>query len=420
MYPFFDAPAAGRPMKYVGWEWDPKAGEWVESRVREIEIEVPVTRYPKPKKPPQPWQPLDVPGWKWNGREGIWEERPMPYEIVWVTPPRPPKPKEWPSRTQPAEVPGWRYSYMYEVWEKIPMEQVQEKVQMERTPMPKYPPGSEQLSVVEGWSWSEARREWVATIVVAEKVGFRPPRSLPPGVTQDAWMELYSFEQLFIEEVTYFVNQGYTLEAARRITRDNFDNLIRMMYAQERAGAIRSWTGLVSAVSGMPEIEVQELTVYALVALVAAAVGYLIGTILRGLLLHDEESLVMGAKPNTYLLGPGNWAYSRNIGTSLGGIPYYSDCGGIGAGYSRHKRAEWGGRTDIIDFPGGFVEEGYVFPYFVKYTWSYWKVRYVGMLSSVGSNIYALKKGDSDAGAPVPLGQLIPFGEWCEGFDWYL
>ncbi|GAH45606.1 unnamed protein product [marine sediment metagenome] len=93
---------------------------------------------------------------------------------------------------------------------------------------------------------------------------------------------------------------------------------------------------------------------------------------------------------------------------------------GIGAEWVRYKRAGKGEKYDIIDFPGGFVEEGFVFPYFVKYTWSHWVLEYVGMLFSVSGNLFALKKADDDWYAGLPAGVTVDYEHWCKDFHYYL
>lgn len=420
LWPWFEPPAAIAPKRYYGWHWDPAIREWVKDEVSEIQIYVSAPKYPKPTEIPRPAQELFVLGWNWNGRAGEWEEAPMPTERIAVSEPRPDAPTVVPSRTQPAQVLGWRYNFNTKVWEPIQMPITLIEAGGERPPKPEFIPGPEISTEAEGWSWSETTEKWVATIIMAEPIGFTPPRSLPPGVTEATVFEMYSFEQLFLEEIIYFQNQGFTYEAARQITRANFDPLIRMMYAQQRGDAIRGWQGLVTAISGHPKIVIQEYTVIGLLYLITAAFGYLIGTILEGLILPDREGFVLTAHVNTYLIAPDDWKYSRHIDATPEGRPIYVECDGIGTEYVRFKRGLGKGWTDRIDFPGGFLEEGYQFPYYVKYVWQYWVLEYVGMMFSLHSIFYALKKGDFDAAARFGHGYKLPRERWCADFDWYL
>lgn len=420
MYPWFEALPAGAPMKYDGWRWDPAIAEWVEDDVAEITIEVEVPKYPKPALEPRPELPAQVPGWQWSDSMQEW------FEIRFAgghyeQQPRPPMPEWIPKETEKYYAEGWYWSVRKPGWAKdwswVPdMTWIPEP----RPPMPKYVPGPAVPPDVEGWSWSEANKEWVATIVVGEPIGFTPPRSLPPWVTEEAIFELYSWEQLYLEEVRFFVSQGYTLEAAKNITRDNFDNLLRMIRAQSTSGAKDGWQGMVSAMSGQDLIVIKEITVMALLALAAAAVGYLIGTILDRLVTPAEDYVHLTGGVTTFLLGPDIWVYSRRIGTSPTGREYYSECDDIGAEYSRHKRGYGIGQGDIIDFPGGFVEMGFKFPYFVKYTWEYWELVYVGMLASSGPDFYVLKVGKYFTGEVVGPASMVPADEWCPNFRFYL
>lgn len=420
LWPWFEAPPAGWPMRYDGWVWDPKSKEWVTTAVEEVTFIIKVPKYPKPTREPRPAQPLYMPGWYWNGRRGVWEETTMPFESVLVIPERPPMPTEWPSRTQPAEVPGWRYSFMYEVWEKIPMEGHTEMVEQERGPMPEYVPGTEQSSIVEGWSWSEQQKVWAATIIIGEPVGFTPDRSFPPGTDSAAVNLVYPMTEQYLHFYQSLINMGLDPDEAKRIGGmmvDGFWNMSRSALTKQRAELYRQ--SLLPAAVALSD-KLEALAVSGAVLALAAIAGALIGSIAERLTFPADESFSLSAPGNTYLLGPGNWEYSRNIGRSMTGRPLYSSCGGIGTEYTRHRRGWGAGATDIIDFPGGFVEEGYQFPYFVKYTWSHWYITYVGMLFSAGQGFYALKEADLDSEVKLVLGESLPYEQWCSGFDYYL
>ena len=226
MYPWFDEPAVGFPMKYDGWNWDPAEREWVEADVAEVEVEVQVPAYPKPEETPRPARPLDVPGWYWNGRAGVWEERPMPLERVQQEMERPLAPVGAPHEEDPVRVPGWQWSDSMQEWVKVPVsrrdiaegrERVPEpryaprpelswrvdgwvwsstqlkwnespmplewvEVEQERGPKPERPPDLGVPIEAKGWTWSIEFKLWVANTFETAKAIFTPPRSLPPGV----------------------------------------------------------------------------------------------------------------------------------------------------------------------------------------------------------------------------------------------
>lgn len=407
-------------MKYDGWLWDPAKREWIETDVEEVTVEWEEPKYPKPTEEPRPEQPLYVPGWYWDGRARRWEEETMPYREVWVTPERPPMPTEWPSRTQPAEILGWRYSFEDREWQEVEMEKVPEMREMERGPKPEYPPGPGVPDEVEGWSWSRYNDEWVATIISAQRVGFEPPRSFPPPVSLAVALE---FAPTDLEMIVFM--------------RQLMDGGMSWVQANDTVELVRSrWTDLavaarVAAREATWQLFIQQdvankfghkipLGAVAFLGTVTALTGWLIGSIMERLTFVDADMYTLTERVNTYLLGPDNWVYSKHIGTSRKGRPYYSSCEGIGTEYVRYKRAPGKGKFDTIDFLGGFVESGYDFPYFVKYTWSHWSLEYVGFLINVGADKYMLQEGHYDPAERLWRGFMFPFEEWCQDFHWYL
>ena len=146
----------------------------------------------------------------------------------------------------------------------------------------------------------------------------------------------------------------------------------------------------------------------------------MIGTIADRLITPDTESMVLKEPPGTYLMRWELYYYSRMISISVKGQPYYSVCDDIGTSYVRHMRPRQRAGIDIIDFPGGFVEKGHVGAYYVKYTWQYWILKYIGMLTRRGPNFYTLREKEYDprASGRPPFSLLAP--DWCTNFHWYL
>jgi len=376
MYWWFKPPAAGAPMRYDGWVWDPEGKEWVRSVVEKISIEVPVPKYPKPTEAPRAEQPRDVIGWYWFDQPGVWEEVPL-------TP-----------------------------------QQLSEQVVPE--PKPQYPPGPAVLDFTEGWSWSKSQEEWVATIVMAERVGFDPPRSFPPNVDLAMVNMTYPMAEQYAIFYKSLIDMGLTETDARKIgssMTDAFWNMSRSALTKHRAELYKQ-SLLPSGVALSDKIEA--IGVYGAIIALAAIVGLLIGSIMDRIITPEEDMFLMPEHEGTYLMGPGEWFYSRNVGVSPMGNLYYSKCQGIGTDYVRHKRGVWGKLGDKIDFPGGFVESGFQFPYWVKYTWHFWDIAYIGMLYSSSEYFYGLKKEFiSLVERAKPVSVRKP-EDWCTGFDWYL
>ena len=373
--PWFKAAAAGPPVRYAGWIWDPANREWLPEEMRPVTVTIEPELYP------------------------------MPTQL--------------PSRVYSAQQPGWSYSF--------------------------------------------TTHEWVPTIVMATAITAEPIRSLPPDVTMD---DVY-------QAAVYDVNIRNVLESLKLgavppegFTRVHIDNLIRMLeksgytraaadkvmaqYVKLTAGvdpatkariwkaatksifecwqrshkvgtatAQHYWADYVKNSLGETSKSLGPTAAAAVWVLVAAVAGFLLGRLMDLVLTPKEELFVLHEEARTYLIGPEFWKYSRMISRTPAGTPYYSMCEEIGTTWVRLRRGTGAGDVDIIDFPGGFVESGYDFPYFVKYTWSYWTLSYVGMLSHQGTNVYSLRRGDRDRGGLRP-GSMIPAEEWCSGFHWYL
>lgn len=419
MYPFFKAPEAGAPMRYLGWVWKPEIKEWVRVDTEKLKVTLPEREFEKPTEPPKPEQRADVPGWWFNEYMSAWEEIPL-----------------------------------------LPLEIAEG---MERGTMPLFPPGQAGPSRVPGWYWSEEHGAWLEAITAMPVVEFEVPPSLPPEISMDdiVTAAVYDEEIRAVLEVL-----RHRFDPVTGLTKHSIDNLIRMMencgmteaYARN---IIKQYQQLTVGLTSAEKAEVwnhasraiydnwrkshrvgtsmartywaervrRSLGVkphgfeatYTTVALVfmAAAFGWLIGRLLNKVAFPGDELAISIGGRGAYLLGPGEWCYSKLIGRSAKGRPYYSNCGGIGTAYVRHKRPEYKGGSDIIDFPGGFVEEGHVGAYFVKYTWQYWTLEYVGMSARMGRNWHMLREGNTDQ-TPMSLAYVLPEDQWCTDFRWYL
>lgn len=397
-YPWFEAPAAGAPQRYVGWTWDPSAKEWVRDVVVPIKVEVMVPKFPRPISVPRSAQPINVPGWYWNGRAGIWEE--------------------------------------------IPLSIIEMSEGFERGSMPAYPPGPAVGIDQPGWSWFEAENEWVATSLTGRPLEFLPPPTLPPDVENVEILLAGHMGDLNIRMIRWAVSYGMSYRDAVGFAGRAMEDfagwgkamtpmVYKALWAKYSVGL---WDKIGSYTSSKPflpvkvpieeryaqEAVVSEAFVTGVLVLVAAAIGYMIGTILDRLITPAEDYFVLSESKGTYLVGPDDWKYSKYIGLSPDKRLYFSECQDIGTDYTRHKRG-WGtAAVDTIDFPGGFIESGYQFPYWIKYTWQTWSIEYVGMLESVGQNLYRLKVGRGFTGKIEGRGRVLPSAKWCSGFHYYL
>jgi len=420
LHPWFDPPPAGAPMKYDGWVWEPAEREWVEVPVARIEVEVQVPKYPRPTEPPIQEKPFDVPGWRWSDSMQEWIETRMPLERVRREMERPPPPVGPPHEGEPFYVPGWVWNSRLREWTESPMPLEWVDVQQERGPMPEYVPEEGRPSEVEGWSWSEAGQEWVATIIFGQRIGFEPPRSLPPVITRAMVEGVYPYAEIAERATEMLIHGGYTPEQARQYGITVIEMVRNMSMAASRAG---HQARLERAVEVYQEFDPGMGAKYMLPVILYVTftlVGWVVGRIMAALVWPEALSEILVDRKGTYLLGPDEWLYSKNIGKSIGGRTYYSHCGSIGDAYVRHKRARGKDGYDVIDFPGGFVETGFKFPYWVKYTWSHWVLQYIGMLESSGERFYRLKECDYDRFATVLAGYSVKQSEWCKDFHYYL
>jgi len=327
---------------------------------------------------------------------------------------------EPPEAGAPVRYDGWFWDPANKEWMPIEMAPMKLVVTYQLYPKPTKMPSREFSSEQPGWSYSFTKFEWVRTVVMAEPVDFTPPRSLPPWVTQKAVFELYSWEQLYLEEVNTFIAQGYTMEAAKRITRNNFDNLLRILWAKQAAANKSAWKVAVEGLGKDPDFMRETVLVYGAVIIIAAVIGALIGDIMERFTFRDIDAFTLKEPIGVYLMRYDHYVYSKNVGVTTEGRRLYSACDDIGTSYIRHRRPRGRKGVDIIDFPGGFVEEGHKGVYFVKYTWRAWTLEYIGFLVSVGANLYALKEGEVDPYVDPSRPFGVDASRWCPDFRWYL
>lgn len=456
LFPWFSPPAAGAPVRYYGWVWDPARRTWIPDDVPRVSITVKPVRYPKPLYPPGPAVPSKVEGWKWSKGKKGWLPLPMPLETVAIGEPRPPKPLLPAAHPGVGEVLGWVFDFQDMVWNEAPMPVKLVEREKERPPAPKYPPRSAVPEKVPGWYWDDATLQWLEVILAEAVVGYQPQIPLPPGISMSDVEAAAAFDpsiQLALETLSHpwippillteyetrtflrlLTESGYSVAGAREMM-VKYAEVTKGMKAEEvvkvwqkvAETVIHNWK-LVHAVSPNQgqNISVDNfrrsmgvslqgpLRTFVIFALMymTAMVGWAIGTILEKILLSHEELLVLKPDIQTFLLGPDLWYYGRHVGVSATGLRYYSCCDGIGTTYVRHMRATAYGGVDILDFPGGFLEEGWHRGMFVKYVWKEWHIKYVGFLIRINDGLFQLKRAPLPPGAP-------PFMVWTEAEHWW-
>lgn len=442
LFPWFKPPEAGAPMRYAGWRWDPGIREWVAMDVPSIQVKVKPGPYPKPTEPPRPFQTDEVEGWEWSEIYEVWEEREMPKIEKWHYPgelPWPRKPTWMPSRTLPAEVKGWKYQFEGAVWGMVPYCDIYREF---RPPQPKYPPGPEGETEVIGWSWSEHYKEWLEVIYAERVIEFEPPGTLPPGL--DLTLASYPghMEMLQNHIRAWALAQGLPWGEAEGFARRAMEDfggygkaMTSDMYGRVWGHyAVSFWDKIGRLKFPKPPprygltLEEQYAGITAwretlnvgILVVIAAAIGATIGYILQREVFPQEGEIVHRDKRGTYLFGTDDWLYAGIRAITKKGVQYYSGCGSIGTSYIRHKRGYGAGWVDTIDFPGGFVEEGWHKGLFVKYTWSHWELEYVGFLIHTTKNLYRLQ-GSEDPEFLSAYSFILNDDEVCRDFtDEYL
>lgn len=335
------------------------------------------------------------------------------------------KQRLWPWFEPPVAPPPMRYDGWF--WEPrnkewLPTEMVPMTIAFEpkRFPKPTQMPSRDFSSEQPGWSYSFTTFEWVQTIIMSEPVDLVPPRSLPPYVTDEmilAGVPLLEQHRLFYERL---VSLGLQPHEAKRIADITGEYIVGLMKAKYPFETKTMWKNYSVEVENQWWILKQEILIKGGLILIAAAIGYLIGTIMEGLTFPDIDVFTLKEPAGTYLMRYDHYLYSKMVALTRTGKPYYSACEDIGTSWIRHRRAPIGGRVDVIDFPGGFVEEGHVGIWFVKYTWSAWLLEYIGFLTNVGGNYYVMREGNRDRYAVGKAPFTLPSSQWCTGLHWYL
>jgi len=463
-HPWFEPPAIGAPTRYFGWNWDPEERKWVESVISKTSVVVAGAAEEKPKYPPHGPQPAEVSGWKYDEQDGVWNEVPTAHREAWVEIRHPAKPTLPPTTGRGEEVLGWYYSSKDEEWKSVPIPAQYVDWYEERVEKPQYSPGHEQKSNVSGWHWDPNEKEWLPTIVATEVVDYQPLRPLPPSLTfedvqaagvynvdvkeviealEASAQPIAAFSRVHIDNmIRMLTRSGYTEAAARgvleqyaKLTAGLTSTEKAKVWSQATATIYRTWQR--SHMMGVSESQriwannvgtyMTELkpilgtkTMVGVLVLTTAMIGVMIGTLLERITFPREGFIRLGQPGGQYIMHTEDWLYADFVGRSVKQNVYFASCGSIGTDYVRHKRAEPGSIHDTIDFPGGFIEEGWKGGLFVKYTWEHWTMSYIGMLSSVGQNLWQLKRADlKHFGSTGPVWQKKP-EDWCPNYRWYL
>lgn len=420
LQPWFAAPAAGDPKRYYGWNWDPEERKWVETPVSKTSLVVAGEVEDKPEYPPHEPQKAEVSGWKYDEQDGVWNEVPTAHHEGWVEIRRPPKPTLPPTTGRGEDVLGWHYNTETKKWMGVPIPAQHVEWYDERADKPLYKPGHEQKRDVSGWHWDPEDKVWLRTIVAREVVDFEMPRTLPPGVTQAMVDGVYPYADIMRKAQEMFIAQGIPAHDAHQLAVTVIERIKDMMTATSRGGQVERFRNMNIYLKDFSPGMLPGWLMPVVMFIVTNLVAYAIGGILEAITVPIEAFIRLGQPGGQYIMHTEDWLYADFVGRSVEQNVYFASCGSIGTDYVRHKRPEPYGIHDIIDFPGGFVEEGWRWGLFVKYTWDHWIMSYIGMLESVGQNLWQLKKADlKHFGLTGPVWQKKP-KDWCPDYRWYL
>ena len=313
----------------------------METDVEPITVQMVHVPKPKPVLPFDPGGPYVVLGWEWDVGCQCWEETPVPRSGEYLPYPYPPKPTQLPSRDFPAEVDGWFYDFDKLEWVKGVYIQKYYWQADPHPPMPDYIPGPSGEDRLEDWYWDYELKEWRAIIKPVATLEFTPPRSLPPGMDRERLAIQFPLEQQYLLFIQKLIEQGLTPADAKRIADVMGEAILKTVWSQQKAMHQGLWQGVTTKVSAEMSNMQEAIAVNVLVPIIAAAVGVFIGYTLQSFVYLDEEYISMSSAVLTYLLGPDEWIYSRNIGQSVLGAHWFSSCENIGMDDFRHKKTNY-------------------------------------------------------------------------------
>jgi len=420
LFPWFSPPAAGAPVRYYGWAWDPETREWVATDLEPIQITIPQEIGPMPSSPPGPARPNRVLGWEWSPSTGKWWEMPMPMVEKLGRKERPPMPEYPYGHPELGETKGWAFDFVTRGWTPIEMPLEMIEVEQERPPAPEYTPGPEIPVRVPGWQWNRDEQEWIRVVAAEEFVEFEPPSTLPPYVDVAGLHVVYPLEQQYELFVQSLIARGLAPHEAKRVAEAIGESVLKTIWARKTEMNRDMWTDVSTQLRAQTGDLLEKIGVAAVLIIIAAAIGFVIGDILERLTIPRRERISLKPPEPTFLLGPDKWLYGKHVGRSVKGENYYSACYEIGTTYVRHKRGYGVGVIDVIDFPGGFVEEGWAWGKYRKYTWELWTIKYVGFLIRINDGLFRLKRAPLDPDAPPFIVFQMPEAQWCTDFLYYL
>jgi len=419
LVPWFAPPAAGAPQKYAGWIWSPEDNDWLATPMTPFLIHFGYQRAPEPDYIPVRALPYKVPGWQWSDSMQGWYEVPIPGAGHYETGPYPTKPDWVPSTGKPSVVPGWEYNFDGFVWVMNYQDLPQVWIPDPHPAEPDWVPTEGTPDRTTDWYWSWRYEKWAMIIKPVPEIEVTPPRSLPPGFVVAGGLVPLPVEEEWERFLRSLLAAGFTPAEAGRVS-DSMKLFYQSVVRAQRTGTMNeAWRYYINNHLLGLDKTITQIGGAAVVVAVVAAVGFLIGSVLQRILMPSVKRVYMGPAVETYLIEGGGWSYSRAIGTSPKGRQFYSMCGDIGTSLLRFKREKGGGLTDRIDFPGGFVQSGFKFPYYVKYTWDYWDLKFVGVTKAAGSQFYVLRQCHEDTTAFQP-GQMLESDKWCYDFEYYL
>lgn len=321
-----------------------------------------------------------------------------------------------PLAVSPEDFAGWHWDNKLFKWVSIPMEPVKTVAFVIMGPRPTQLPSRAFSSVQPGWEYNFELNEWMAVLAAEHVMEFTPPLPMTPQQLSRPVEARYGYMTDWFEMQMMLKTMGYT-GAELDVFMDQLEMQLQGLSFEARkavkykviADVVKTWKATrfmnVTGTGYLWRRQLEEFAksytpqiggaaTIAILGIVAALFGALVGLTLESLTTAEEGWIVFKDFEETFLFGPEEWYYAGFAGYSPAGSPYYRLCEEIGATNAHHLRAP-GKISDRIAFtPGGFLEEGWHGGKFVKYRWEFWMVEYKGFLIKSTGILYRLQHPD--------------------------
>lgn len=463
LWPWFKSPTVGEPFEYYGWKFGPDSDEWEIVQPEVVKIQPDIETKEMPDWVPGRAVPNVVEGWVWSDSAREWYKVPVPRAGHYEYEEYPVKPEYVPSTEWTVAVRGWYFDNEKMKWVMTGCELKKEWIPDPHPAKPVREPGDLLPDRVIGWYWNYDVKKWLQILYAEPVYEFYPP--VPPPPVEAIGLH-YGWHLPWAEQLAIMRFLAVNPKIPVYLTMEGVDIILRTLkdmgltdaeitafgeaWSKSKVGLVLSerqkldakvarevvniwqrskgnpfrigsgmWSrGLADLHKSLP-VAVSFASVLIVAAAVAAFIGIIIGYILAKLLKPGYDFEIMTPAIKTYLIGPEDWTYAKLVGTNVYGQPIFSACDGIGTMNVKHYRDVEIFGSDVISFIGGFKQSGYKMPYYVKYRWDRWLIRFIGVARSHQFGLYSLKVCH-DYLSPYPPGFLLDVGHWCEKFEYYI